>query len=493
LITKKTKHFPFLTILLAAIIILTGCSRVGQALDPAVLGYDMEVTYNALGGLINQREIRLTNYADNSLIFEPRGSSNLLVEPIKTNYTLAGWYTDVTEIPGEDGEEPEYKFDPQDRWDFNVDRVTEDMTLYARWVNQATAQYIDAKTDEVIFSKDLTSSSPLAPLSETILDLVGRTDATFLGYFQENLDDEIDFDAYEFVYLLPTEKQLYDQLAEEFPENIVTFEEVEEEVEVEETKIDTAAAEELEDELEDNIEQENDSPWLFLNELGYDLNADEDEIAEIRYRKNEIIEEYISRYEDNNKQNHIYLVYEDGLNITVENTQDLDAGGNYSFKNVGEEGSYIFESDLNFGDANFSSVDEFSGLIDGQNHVLSNIHLKLTFSKRDALEGGSGALFKSLSKATIKNITFKDMVLEISAPAGVDVTAATLALTAEDSIIENVTFDGLTIKTGNSDNGRSNYTISDFVLDDSGLTVKDVNATNINYEVSEFANIQSAF
>jgi len=111
-------------------------------LDPADFGYGVEVTYHALGGVVNQREIRKTNYAENSLLFSPAGTSNLLVTPVRDGYTVAGWYTDYKESSDDEGN-TQYKFDPQSRWDFNTDRVQEDITLYARWVKKAEANYID--------------------------------------------------------------------------------------------------------------------------------------------------------------------------------------------------------------------------------------------------------------------------------------------------------------------------------------------------------------
>ena len=493
---NRTKQLRTLSIVLLLLFVLTGCTRIGQDLDPSSLGYEIEVTYNALGGVINQREKRLTNYAKNSLIFEPKGSSNLLIAPARTGYTLAGWYTDVKEIPGKNGEEPTYEFDPQDRWDFNVDRVHENITLYARWVNQAKAQYIDADTKEVVFTKDLTSSSPLAPLSNATLNIVGRSDATLLGYFQENLKDEIKFDEYEFSPLLPTNQQLYNQLAEEFPDNIIPYEDPELDQE-EEVKIDTAAAVEAGDEdganLEDSQILEEDTTWKFLNKFGYDMLADEDQLAKINKRKNEIIDQFITKYEENNQHNDIYLVYENGINISVQENSDLNEGGIYTFKDVGSEGSYLFESDLNLGDAAFKGNEDFSGVIDGQNHTLSNVHLKLSFSKKDSIQGAYGALFSSMTNAIVKDITFKDMTLEISAPPGVDVTAAVFALAADNCTFENVSIDGLNIISGSGDNGRADYSISEFILDDTGSTTNNVTVTNVTYDVSEFAEIIPAF
>jgi uncharacterized repeat protein (TIGR02543 family) len=102
------------------------------------------VTYDALGGMVNAREVRKTYYLPNSYVFEPSGSSNMLVEPTRDGYILAGWYTAKTDQPTENGEE--YTFSADDRWDFYLDRVQGDMTLYARWLPRGRVDYVDADT-----------------------------------------------------------------------------------------------------------------------------------------------------------------------------------------------------------------------------------------------------------------------------------------------------------------------------------------------------------
>lgn len=491
----KNIRIKFVRVCLLVLIMLifsSACTRIGADLDPATLGYEVEVTYNALGGLINQREIRNTNYAQNSLLFEPRGSSNLLVEPIKLGYTLAGWYTDAKEITNENGE-TEYEFDAQDRWDFKVDRVQENTTLYARWVNQATANYIDSETEEVLFSKDLTPSSPFSPLSNAIMKLIGSEDKTFVGYFDENLEEEINFDNYEYTPLLPSEEVLYNMLAEEFPENFKEYvPDEEEETAITETQV--AEGEEIDpDAVVEQEEIAEDTSFQFLHQYGLELDADEAVQAEIRTRKNEIIDEYISKYIENNAHNNVYLKFEDGKKITVQDNEGMKTGGKYTFVDVGQEGEYLFESDLNLGDSTFQPATAFSGTIDGQNHVLDNIHLKVRVARRDMRQGVKVALFESLENATIKNITFRNMIIEIEAPNGAKVDAAAIAVDAANTTFENVMIDGLTITTGDGPSDKSVFRISDFILNSENVSTDGVTGQNINLEVAPEAELNLIF
>lgn len=134
----------------ASTLLLGGC-RVGTEslfVHPSEQGYEYEVTYDTLGGHINQIEKRVVYYADNSLLFQPSGTSGMLVEPKNGEKTLIGWYTNYTEEVTENG--TVYHFEEDDLWDFSTDRVSDGTTtdkvlnLYAKWVDNPAINFLDA-------------------------------------------------------------------------------------------------------------------------------------------------------------------------------------------------------------------------------------------------------------------------------------------------------------------------------------------------------------
>ncbi|HHX29725.1 MAG TPA: InlB B-repeat-containing protein, partial [Clostridiaceae bacterium] len=171
-------------LILAASLFLGGCATAGKPPNPGDWGFDCLVTYDALGGVVNNRGIRETFYMKNSYIFKPSGSTNMLIEPVRDGYILAGWYTAKEDITDEDGN-PAYSFSEADRWDFETDRVQEDMTLYARWVPQGRVEYIDPETDKVMFSKNITGSDAVQPLTPAAEALISKPGMTFDGYYED--------------------------------------------------------------------------------------------------------------------------------------------------------------------------------------------------------------------------------------------------------------------------------------------------------------------
>lgn len=140
----------FIMALTASTLLLGGC-RVGTSslfVHPAEQGYEYEVTYDTLGGHINQIKKRVVYYADNSLLFEPSGTAGMLVQPKNGEKSLAGWYTNYTEETTENG--TVYHFEEDDLWDFSTDRVSDETTtdkvlnLYARWVDNPAINFLDA-------------------------------------------------------------------------------------------------------------------------------------------------------------------------------------------------------------------------------------------------------------------------------------------------------------------------------------------------------------
>lgn len=271
--------------------VVLGCSARGQATDPGAWGYECKVTYDSLGGIVNAREVRTTYYQKNSYIFMPSGSSNMLVDPVRDGYILAGWYTAKSEVA--DNSVEEYRFNAQDRWDFYTDRVQGDMTLYARWLPRGKLNYIDVATGEVLFAKNITADSPIQPLSSSILALQTPEGTSFEGYY----DDETCTKSYDFTSITdvdpaPSESKLYERLFYMFPEYLEEWDFVK--------PLDGK-----------EVDSESDTSWRFLNELGYRLKTTEETaINVLADAKDALIEEYIQNYLIGTANKVVYLKFE---------------------------------------------------------------------------------------------------------------------------------------------------------------------------------------
>ena len=146
---KLEKGFLILALAVSTLL-LGGCSVGASSLfiHPAEQGYEYEVTYDTLGGHINQEKKRVVYYADNSLLFEPSGTAGMLVQPKNGDKSLIGWYTKYTTEESENG--TVYNFNEEDLWDFSTDRVSDEnavdknLTLYARWADNPSINFLDA-------------------------------------------------------------------------------------------------------------------------------------------------------------------------------------------------------------------------------------------------------------------------------------------------------------------------------------------------------------
>ena len=466
---------------LIAVMLVGACSARETKIDPGAWGYDCVVTYDALGGTVNQREVRTTYYMKNSYLFSPAGTTNMLIEPVRDGYALAGWYVDKEDVIDADGNVEGYLFKAEDRWDFDEDRVQEDMTLYARWIPRGHVDYIDAETGTVMFSKNLAADSAVQELTSATESLIHKNGYTFLGYFDdEALTIPYDFTQYEFSELIPSKADVYATLAEEFPN---LFREV-----------DYVEPEKTED---PEVEDITDTSDLFINKLGYELDADESEREMIRARKDEIYEEAIQKYEKNSGQIVVYLKYIEGNYARVGHREDLFVERKYGFtgrdRYSNEVDGYILTKDIDFSGVVFDMSEEFSGIILGNGHRMKNVTLQLSSKKIDTDTEKSIGMFASLSGATIKDLTFENFLVKLNVNEGIRVNVGALALNAEQVTLQNVAFDGLTITTGKGDNGSARYHISDLFLNQKNVTLQNVTATEVDIQASPHAKIDSYF
>ena len=83
----KIKQIVIISMVLVCAVLFSACMRSDAGIDPGDWGYDCCVTYDALGGIINSREMREVYYMNNSYLFQPSGTTNMLVEPVKDGYS----------------------------------------------------------------------------------------------------------------------------------------------------------------------------------------------------------------------------------------------------------------------------------------------------------------------------------------------------------------------------------------------------------------------
>ena len=444
---KRRVVYKLVVLAAASLLLLTvsACAKKGVAVDPGQWGYDYLVTYDALGGMVNAREIRKTYYLPNSYVFRPSGSSNMLVEPARDGYVLAGWYTDKSEKT--EGSNEEYSFSGADRWDFNTDRVQGDMTLYARWLPRGKVDYVNADTGEVIFSKNITSDSPIQPLSDSVMDLRKPDGVSFAGYFVDAAcTQEYDFSAYSHVDPNPTEAQLYAALCEMFPQYIEPYEYIEPEEDAEDSVTDTS--------------------WLFLNKLGYRLlTEDEAALQEIADAKDALLETAIQTYLTNTASRVVYLKFMDGNYIRVRSAKDLKHGVSYGFFDTDAKGNpidgYNIEGDIDLSGVTLTMSERFSGVINGNGYALNNLSVSIVMTKIDRDKEKFVGLVSAMEGATINDLTIGDASLVISINPGINVTAGLLAATAKDVTLNRCKFNGLSVDTGRGDTGKARYTFGD--------------------------------
>ena len=445
------------------------CSNSGQSTDPGAWGYDCKVTYDALGGMVNAREVRTTYYMKNSYLFEPSGSSNMLVEPTRDGYILAGWYTAKTDKPTENGED--YTFSASDRWDFHLERVQEDITLYARWLPRGKVEFIDASTGEVIFDKNITADSPVQILSEAVVDFSKPEGTTLFGYYSDAAClQEYDFSTYVHSEPQPTEEMLYAKLYEMFPQYLETAEYVEPE--------------------EGTVDETLDSSFLFINRMGYQLKTtDEAALAELKAAKDELVETSIQNYLTNTAGKVVYMKFVAGNFVLVSSKGDLKIGGQYGFFGADAAGNkidgYVLESEIDMTGASLSMADSFSGVIYGNGHVISNATLAVTSKKVDKDTEKAIALFNNLTDTQIMDLTFENATIDLAVKAGVPVKAALLALNASNVTLENCHFNGLTINSGKGDDGSARYTLGDLFLRTNGVELNNCSGEGLVANVLE--------
>ena len=447
---KKQRDFgripAFALALVLFCLLVSSCSRTEVQTDPGAWGYECEVTYDALGGIINQREVRRTFYLENSYVYRPAGSSGFLIQPIKDGHTLAGWYTAKEDVVDGSGNVVDYIFKAEDRWDFDEDRVQEDMTLYARWIPTATLNYLSSELidgeHDLLFSKKITEDSGVQPLSYAVELSCTPSGHALLGYYSDpECTQAYDFNVYESVALIPDNAELYGILAEEFPDY---FEEYD--LSTQETSVD--------EDDEDSVQR---NPFAYMEEAGYRLvTRDTTALAEIRARKDELINSYIERYLVVNADINVYLKFIEGRYVVVSGLDSLMREGRYYLDGMDSAGlrvdGYILRSDLDFTGVELEYTESFSGRIVGNGHKISNLDIVVNSRRRRPMDSMYyGGMFGQLDGAVIENVVFENILVAISEASGNSITVGLLAGSAVNTTVSGCVFNDTLIRTGVSE------------------------------------------
>ena len=438
-------RFVYISLVLLLIFALSSCGKKIRIVDPVELGFSCAVYYNALGGTVNKREIRETYYEPGSFLFMPSGTSNMLIEPIREGYILAGWYKAKTDILDENGKVIAYDFKAEDRWDFAEDRVYDDMSLYARWIPQGKAEYIDAETGLVMFSKNISDKSPVLALTRAAENLIKKKGYTFEGYFTSTeFTQPFDFSARQINALKPNEKDFEKEIASLYPQI--------------------------------NLEKLSESEKIL-----------------VRTVKNNLYEAYIQEYIENTKSQNIFLKYEKGLVIHVASLEDLRYKGQLSFSGLTVDGEpvdrYSIEKDIDFKGASLVMGESFSGKISGNGHSLKNISLVLNSKPIDKDKEKKLSLFENLEDAVIEDLHIENFVIKINANAGVRVLAAPLAINGKNLSLKNVSLQNIQIDTGRSDDGSAEYLLGDLFVSSENISLANTKASQFAFTHSSFAKV----
>ena len=123
--TRKRLFWAAVLMAAAACLALAGCSQNRPTREDLIdRGYPHCVTFDLQGGTSGGRPTLEQYVQDNSLVLEPGSTADADDEPVREGYTFNAFYLT-----------PEGEGEP---WDFETDRVTSDITLYARWNSNYT-------------------------------------------------------------------------------------------------------------------------------------------------------------------------------------------------------------------------------------------------------------------------------------------------------------------------------------------------------------------
>lgn len=177
--TRKRLFWAAVLMAAAACLALAGCSQNRLTREDLIdRGYIHHVVFDLQGGKSGDREVLEQYVQDNSLVLEPGSTTDADDAPVREGYTFNAFYL----TPDGEGEP----------WDFETDRVTSDITLYARWNSNYTITLHYGVADaEGNYTYDLTTSITVPQTSSGeagAVTSVTISNYTILGLYQTEAD-----------------------------------------------------------------------------------------------------------------------------------------------------------------------------------------------------------------------------------------------------------------------------------------------------------------
>ncbi len=176
---KRLALIGALTVL-ACGLALAGCGLQRLTIQDLIeMGYVHCVTFDLQGGKSGERE-ELTQYVrDNSLVLEPGSSDKADKAPLRTDFTFNAFYRGTENADG--------TIDYGEEWDFAHDRVTSDITLYARWNSNYSfiVHYGENYEKTATVAVEQSSTGDAVPLK-----IIQITGATVIDVFTSKADAE---------------------------------------------------------------------------------------------------------------------------------------------------------------------------------------------------------------------------------------------------------------------------------------------------------------
>lgn len=133
--------------LLLSLFVLSSC---GEAEGEKPYDHLVTFDYNAAGIATESPASQYLGVKDGGLVGLKPGANDDFKEAVIKQYFLEGWYTAKTAADGSVERDRDGRVLLDKKWNFETDRVTGDMTLYANFVRQSTLTIRDIVTDEVL-------------------------------------------------------------------------------------------------------------------------------------------------------------------------------------------------------------------------------------------------------------------------------------------------------------------------------------------------------